>query len=71
MFVLKKQNDPKMSEVNFHARLCHLKELLKNIQPVMSASFLFTEEKNLQLPHQKTRRMTNCMYIDQPRRKTW
>jgi len=48
MFVLKNHNDPKMSEVNFHARLCHLEQLLKNIQPVMSASFLFTEEKNLQ-----------------------
>jgi len=31
MFVLKNCNYPKLSEANFHAILCHLKHLLKNI----------------------------------------
>jgi len=31
MFMLKNRNDPKLSEGNFNARLCHLKQLLKNI----------------------------------------
>jgi len=31
MFVLKNHNDPKLSETNFHVRLCHLKQLLKKL----------------------------------------
>ena len=38
MFVLNNRTDPKLSEVNFHARLCHLKQSLKNIHPMTLAS---------------------------------
>jgi len=72
MFLLKNRNDPKLSEANFHARLCHLKQLLKNIHPMILASFLFTDEKmfTVTIP-KKPRRMTDCMFTNQPiRRKT-
>ena len=39
------RNDPKLSETNFNARLCHLKQSLKNVHLMMLASFLFTDEK--------------------------
>ena len=45
MFVLKNRNDPELSAANVHAKLCHLKQLLKNTHPVMTASLLFTNEK--------------------------
>jgi len=45
MYVLKNCNYPKLREANFHARLCHLKQLLKNIYWMMLASFLFTGKK--------------------------
>jgi len=31
--------------MNFHATLCHLKQLFKNIYRMMLASFLFIDEK--------------------------
>jgi len=37
MFVVKNCNDPKLSEANFSVGLCHLKQLLRNIHPVMLA----------------------------------
>jgi len=40
MFVLKNRNDPELSEANFHARLSHSKQLLKNIHPMTLALFL-------------------------------
>jgi len=39
--MLKNCNDPQQSEANFNARLWHFIHLLKNIHPVMLASFLF------------------------------
>ena len=45
MSVLKNRNDPKLSEANYYARLCHSRKLLKNIYPTMLASLLFTDEK--------------------------
>jgi len=45
MFVLKTCNYPKLSEANFHARLCHLKQLLKKYYQMMLATLLFTCEK--------------------------
>jgi len=45
------RNDPKLSEANFHAGLCHLEQLLKNVQPMMLASFLFIDEKIVQWSH--------------------
>jgi len=39
MFFFKNRNDLDLSEANFHARLSHSKQLLKNIHPVMLASF--------------------------------
>jgi len=47
MFVLKTRNYPKLSEANFHARLCHLKQLLKKYYQMMLATLLFTCEKIL------------------------
>jgi len=47
MFVLKNRNDPKLSEANIHARLCHLTQLLKNSHSMMLALFLFSDEKIL------------------------
>jgi len=45
MVVFKKCNDSELCEDNCHARLSHLKRLLKNIYLVTFASFLFTDEK--------------------------
>ena len=45
IFVLKNRDDPKLSEANFYARLYHSKQLLRNIHPMLLASFLFTDEK--------------------------
>jgi len=45
MFVFKNRYDPKLSEANFHARLCRLKQLLENVRPMILASFLSTDEK--------------------------
>jgi len=43
--VFKNRNHPELREENRHAKLSHSKHLLKNIQPVTIASFLFTDEK--------------------------
>jgi len=45
MFVLKNRNNPKPSKANIHARLCHFKQLLRNIHPMVLASFLFSDDK--------------------------
>jgi len=45
MVVFKHRNDPDPSEANGRASLSHLKHLLKNINPVTLASFLFTDRK--------------------------
>jgi len=39
MFVHKNDNQPELSEVNFHVRLNHSKQLLKKIHPMMLALF--------------------------------
>ena len=70
MFVLKNHNDPKLSEVNFHAILSYSQQLLKNIHQMMLASFCSLMKSYLQRPIQKTRTMTDCTHIHQPRRKT-
>jgi len=53
--MLKNRNDPEMGEPDFHARLSHSKQLLKNIHPMVLASFCalmkiftVTTRKNLQ-----------------------
>jgi len=49
--VLKNRNYPQLSEANFHARLRHSKQLLKNTHPMMSSDVsivLFTGERHLQ-----------------------
>jgi len=33
MFVLKNHSDPKLTEANFHARLCHLKTVAEQYSP--------------------------------------
>jgi len=45
MFVLKNRNDPKLSETNFYATLCHLEQLPKTINPMALALFLFPDKK--------------------------
>jgi len=45
MFVLKNRIYPKLQKANFHARLCLLQQLLKNIYRMMLAIFWFTGEK--------------------------
>jgi len=57
-----------LSEVNSHARLSHSKQLLKNIHPLMLASFCSLTKTYLQWPHWKIHRITDCTYIHQPRR---
>jgi len=52
VFVLKNRNDPLLSEVSFHARLSHSKQLLRYIHPMM-LSFLFTDEKMFTVTIQK------------------
>jgi len=49
---------------------CYTTLLLKNIHPMMLAPFLFIGERHLQWRQLKTCRMTDCMHIYQPRRKT-
>ena len=44
MFVLKNRCVPELSEAYSHARLSHWKQFLKNIHPLMLASFWFTDE---------------------------
>jgi len=44
MVVLKKHNDPGLSEANFHAKLSHSKQFLKH-SPSDVSVILFTEEK--------------------------
>jgi len=39
MSVLKNRHAPEQSEMNYHVKLNHLKELLKNIHPVMLVQF--------------------------------
>jgi len=71
MFVLKNRSYPQLSEANFHARLCHLKHLLKEYYwRMMLTTFCSLVKRYLQWPRRKTRRMTNCTYNHQPRRKT-
>ena len=48
---------------------CHLKQLLKNINPMMLALFCSLTKRYLQRPCWKTCRMTDYMQIYQPRRK--
>ena len=43
--VLRNHNDPGLSEANFRSRLCHSKQLLKNVHPAILVSFLVTHEK--------------------------
>jgi len=43
--VFKNRNDLELYEENSHAILSHSKHLLKDINPVMLASFPFTGEK--------------------------
>jgi len=54
MYVLKNRNDPKLSEANYYARLCLSKKLLKNIYPMILASFLITDEKTFTATTPKT-----------------
>jgi len=44
MFVVKNRHALELSEANSHAKLSHSKQLLKNIHPMMLASFLFTDK---------------------------
>ena len=64
MRMLKNRRAPVLSEANCHARRSHSKHLLKNIYPLTLASF------DSLRPHRKTNRMTDCMHLQQPRRKT-
>jgi len=59
-FCAKNCNDPELSEAKFHARLSHSKQLLRNVHPVMLASFCSLNKRYLQWPHWKTHRMTDC-----------
>ena len=45
MFVLKNGHAAEVSVANCHAKLSHLKQLLKNIHPVILAQFCLTDEK--------------------------
>jgi len=67
-FCAKNCNDPELSEAKFHARLSHSKQLLRNVHPVMLASFCSLNKRYLQWPHWKTHRMTDYGTC-QPRRK--
>jgi len=49
---------------------CHLKQFIKNIHPIMLASFLFTDKKTFTAKTPKNPQVINCMHIHQPRRKT-
>jgi len=61
MFVLKNRYaHAELSEANFHAKLSHSKQLLKNIHPVILALFLFTDENIFTMATLKTYRMTDC-----------
>jgi len=48
MFVLKNGHAPELSGTNCHAKLSHLKLLLKNIYPVMLAQFSKLMKRYLQ-----------------------
>jgi len=45
MFVLKNRHVTELSGANCHVKLSHLKQLLKNIHPVMFAQFFINDEK--------------------------
>jgi len=47
-----------------------LKTLVQKYSPMMLASFCSATKRYLQCSHWKTRRMTDCTQIPQPRRKT-
>jgi len=64
MLMLKNRTDPELIEANFHARLSHSKQLLKNINP------MFTNEKTFTATTPKNSQMTDCTNVHQPRRKT-
>jgi len=53
MFVSKFRNGPELTEANFHARLSHSKQLLKDIHPMMLASFCSLTKRYLQWPYHK------------------
>jgi len=64
----------KLSEANFHARLSCLKQLLKNIHPMMLASFLFTYERIFTVmtpknPQNETRKITDPTMYARPSTK--
>jgi len=61
MFLLKNRNDQKLSEKNFHATLCHLKQFLKNIHPMTLASFLLADE-NISSDHTEERPQNDRLY---------
>ena len=70
MFMLKNRNDPQLNEANFHARFSHSKHLFKNIHQWCWHHFV-QRQKDIYSDHtEKTRRMTDCTQIPQPRRKT-
>jgi len=52
-----------LSEVNSHARLNHSKQSLKNIHPLMLASFCSLTKTYLQWPHWKKNRQNYRLYV--------
>jgi len=57
MFAFKNCTNPEMSGANFQTRLSHSKQLHKNINLMMLASFCSLTKRYLQWPQWKTRRM--------------
>jgi len=70
MLMLKNRRASELSEANSHAKYSHAKQLLKNIHPLMLASFCSVSKTYLPRLHRKIYRMSDCTHIRQLRRKT-
>ena len=67
--MLKNRNDPKLSEANFHARLCHCKHLLKNIHNITFVHW----RKDIYSDYTEKpaeRASVRNMHVHQPKRNT-
>ena len=68
MVVLKNRDAPELSEANCNVTLSHSNQSLKISSDVRI--IFFADKKIFTVATSKTQRITNCMHLQQPRRKT-
>jgi len=69
MFVLKNRHAPELNEANSHARISYSEQMLKNIHPVMLASFFTDENTHLDYTEKHTEWPTARTSVNQEERR--